>query len=63
VGTAFPLPFAASVWSSRDFDPMLAFGELDALGERTKMVAVIATPSQTDTLARSARELAEHLRA
>ena len=45
----------------RSHDADLAFGDLDALGERAKMVAAIAAAFEVDALACGACELAEHL--
>ena len=45
----------------RSHDTNLAFGDLDALGERAKMVTAVATAFEPYTLARGTGEFAEHL--
>ena len=63
--TAFAPPFATSVWSNRDFDPMIGTSpvtDLDPPSERAKMVATVAAAVKPDTLARGAGEFAQHLR-
>jgi hypothetical protein len=46
----------------RSHDADLAFGHLDPLGERAKMVATLAAAFKSDALAGGPGELTQHLR-
>jgi hypothetical protein len=64
VGTALAPPFAVSVWSSRDFDPIIlnSPSPTSTRWARAQVVAVVTAPFKTNTLARGLGESAEHMR-